>query len=503
MKNKFFYLLLFSIWAEPISAQSTYFSRYFTTDSCTGIGEGVIQLNSGNYLSCSGIYNVYENLFEKTLLVKSDINGKTLWKKMVSTDSIGLEAITMKQMNSNEFIIGGTAHVKSTNNFEFFNMTIDSDANVKWLKYYKGIEIYKNIVLRGLLITKKKEILSVGFADDSFYANYINSYVVKTDSNGNLIWAHFYGGPEFTDTRGSSIAETNYGYIIDGISNIKDKFQTYDGYIVGIDSSGNQLWQKLYGTYLNSEGYNSITRVEDGNYLLSGDRAGPYPSIPPRSAWLMEIDSIGDSLWQKLYGNDSLGEGECISTLMTDDSGFAIIGDDNYSRNNLRYGFIIKVDKNGDSLWKHDYHLSNDPYLDYFIGFQQTSDSGFIITGICNPGDTQSVWLLKLDKYGCDSIGCQSVTGIQPVSDPVRNSLLIFPNPFSGQTHINYSLQNNSENTYVKVFDLLGNLVYSKRISWVSGEIKFSNRELNGGIYICTLWENNKQILEKKMVMNK
>ena len=87
----------------------------------------------------------------------------------------------------------------------------------------------------------------------AFCLNYAGIFVVKTDTNGNLVFSNIYGGFDGSNEIGTSIEKTSDGYIIctDGFSLIK------------IDSIGNEQWVKNYWNNIDAVYGNSVKETSD------------------------------------------------------------------------------------------------------------------------------------------------------------------------------------------------------------------------------------------------
>lgn len=77
-----------------------------------------------------------------------------------------------------------------------------------------------------------------------------------------------------------------------------------------------------------------------------------------------------------------------------------------------------------------------------------------------------------------------------------------YPNPFTNVTNINYNTLK-AENVTMKVYNMLGGLVYSKQQQSVQGKniIEFDGSKLSAGMYIYTV-SNGAETITRKMTIN-
>ena len=154
------------------------------------------------------------------------------------------------------------------------------------------------------------------------------------------------------------------------------------------------LWTKTYG-YVTDDFCLSGRQTFDDGYIMTGE-----VSI---SGWwygyLLKTDAFGDSLWMKLY---DFGSGHDV--LQTADSGYVaalLFGGLDYD---IR---IMRTDKYGDTLWTKDY-VSSD--ADWVHKMEATTDGGYIIVGEKSAQDID-VYLMKTDSLG-DTLWTETYGGV-------------------------------------------------------------------------------------------
>ncbi len=224
--------------------------------------------------------------------------------------------------------------------------------------------------------------------------NYPNAYLIKTDSLGDTLWTGNYNGSSNVDVCYSVQQTSDNGYILVGYS-FGYLYGYDDVFLVKTDSLGNALWQKGYGDSTNDEG-KSVQQTADGGYIITGRCDGPVWT-PGGNVYLIKADSIGDTLWTKVYGGDSTDYGNSVR--QTSDGGYIITGYTKSFGAGEANVWLLKTDSLGDTLWTKVYGGDS---TDYGNSVRQTSDGGYIIVGNTKSfgAGEQNVWLLKTDSIG-------------------------------------------------------------------------------------------------------
>jgi hypothetical protein len=232
---------------------------------------------------------------------------------------------------------------------------------------------------RAVEITPDSGYLVVG--DDQ------NSILVfKTDKEGNVLWEKFYGNPTF---KGYHVKRCDSGYIIvgSGGDNIL--------YILKINEDGDVEWQK---TYYGKIGF-CIDRTFDNGFIIGGSKNW--------NIYLMKINNVGDSVWSYEDSTSGIVNYRVKSVESIGDSGYIVAG---FGSGACMYAhsYVIRMDLEGNIIWRHDYGWSNSPYpgrLDVYIASaHKTLDEKYIEGGVSEPSDlpgySPCIWIIKANSNG-------------------------------------------------------------------------------------------------------
>ena len=223
--------------------------------------------------------------------------------------------------------------------------------------------------------------------------NHYDMYLLKINSNGNIIWTKTYGGEG--STHGSFAQQTSDGgYIACGYnqSGIANKI-----YTINTDSSGNLLWSKKIGGHqFSSYKAKQVKQTNDGGFIICGYSA---PEIAYYgAAFLIKTNSIGDTLWTKAYRGNRGSYGYCVE--QTTDGGYILAGRITDSLNTeITDVLLVKTNSDGDTLWTKTFGGAN---YDVAYAIKQTSDGGYAIAGKTDSFGSgfDDVFITKTDVHG-------------------------------------------------------------------------------------------------------
>jgi hypothetical protein len=373
---------------NPMSATS--FAKTYGGTS----GEGslsVQQTSDGGYIVV-GTTSSFGAGEGDIFLIKTDADGNIIWAKTYGgTDDDW--ASSVQQTSDGGYIVAGWTYSFGAGLNDIFLINTDANGNIIWAKTYGG--------------TNYDNAYSVQQTSDGGYilAGYTASFgaggdifLIKTDANGNIIWAKTYGGT-YGDWASSVQQTSDGGYIVAGTT-WSFGAGDYDIFLIKTDANGNLQWAKIYGGTYWDEAF-SVQQTFDGGYILAGYTlsfgAGYY------DAFLVKMDANGNVQWANTYGGT--GYEVASSVQQTFDSGYILAGYTLSSSTGYFDIFLIKTDANGNIIWAKTYGGTNGEGAS---SVQQTSDGGYIVAGGTDSfGAFGDIFLIKTDANG--SIGSCSI----------------------------------------------------------------------------------------------
>ncbi|MEO5675223.1 MAG: PKD domain-containing protein, partial [Chitinophagales bacterium] len=256
-------------------------------------------------------------------------------------------------------------------------------------------------------------------------------WVVKADENGLMQWNKSFGGAAFYNYMTCVMETHDQGFILGGYTPADSSFDKSednrggnDYWIIRIDSLGNKLWDKTYGTK-KDDFMSCVYATSDGGFLLGGttsaDSSGDKGSLGKGGAdyWIIKTDSNGVYQWDKDYGGTK--EDYISRVLQTKDGGYylaglsysGITGDKTENTKGGSDFWVIKIDGNGNYLWDKDYGTSSaEGGLSSYSFMDITLDDGIILAAITDAGINgdktvpnwgnvyADYWAVRLDSNG-------------------------------------------------------------------------------------------------------
>ena len=163
-----------------------------------------------------------------------------------------------------------------------------------------------------------------------------------------------FGGGGYDEAR-AIIADTrNGGYLLVGHSTSYSTGNT-DLRLVYMDSRGDVIWEKLYGDEGTEKAYDGV-QTADGSFVLVGESDSYGAGEGINDLWAIKVDTNGKLVWSQTYGStNSIDGGKSI--LATEDGGFLLAGKTFTIRPQAvpSQALLVKIDGQGKELWKKEY----------------------------------------------------------------------------------------------------------------------------------------------------
>lgn len=448
------------------------------------IGHCVEQTSDGGYI-ITGYTRSYGAMSGRNvLLIKTDNNGVAEWINGYGGNDDD-EGYSVKQTTDGGYIVAGHTKSFGAGLKDVYLIKTDSLGTQQWSKTFGGAQDDEGYSIK---LTSDGGYI-VGGVTSSSGAGSRDLLMIKTDSDGNLVWQKTHGGMS-SDGAWYIQTTSDGGYILAGWTFSYGPGFVGNAWLVKTDSLGNQQWNKFFGGSDVDRGY-CVQQTTDGGYVLTGYTASSGAGLD--DMLLVKTDSLGNQQWLKTFGGTGRDYGQSVQQTL--DGGYIVVG---YT---LSYGaggddlWLVKADLNGNQEWYITYGGSSSD-VGYCIS--KTTDGGYIITGhtLSFGAGVHDVWLIKTAPL---------ITSLNE-SDLAVNKFYLYqnyPNPFNPSTKINYSIDQDSF-VQLKVYDLMGRQVQVLVDEFKSAgfyTVAFNGENLAAGIYFYQLSAENFTTTKKLILL--
>ncbi len=319
--------------------------QYFRTLGSSGndAPQRLIQSSDGGFIIAGRYDDGGGNNYDFSLL-KTDMFGNLIWHTMWDNNNAYDIANDVIQANANFIVAGGT------NNFPYngWNGVLSKYGNNGAHIWTKAIGGSGTDRLESVsLVVGGNNIIAAGFTS-SFGAGQNDILLVNMDVFGNINWIKTYGtSANEGGFEKVSVYALPSGYLIASSSN--NTTLTNGGediLLIKTDLNGNVLWAKLYGGIGNEYAKkvypafnNGIILVGTTNSYTNGDN----------DATILRLDNNGNIIWAKSYGRPGCDMGEDVISF-SNGYGLVITYNSNLTPCGLNNEFdpmIVKMDTSG------------------------------------------------------------------------------------------------------------------------------------------------------------
>ncbi len=291
---------------------------------------------------------------------------------------------------------------------------------------------------------------------------------IKLAADGQEEWARWYDEPRMYDSWAHGAAQTrDGGFVLCGIAN--DYVANYMR-LARLRPNGDSAWTRTYHGPV-APMLKAVTETQDSGFLAAGSEIDTLQSLD--ALYLLRTDSVGALLWTRQIAVPGAAT-RATAMQPTSDSGYIIAGTIDWG--DSARAWLVKLDSNADTVWTS---VLPGTGMEQAASVRQTADGGYVVAGTSDSAGG-SVLLVKTD-----SLGFILMTGLTGHSFNVhRSSFTVSPNPCHSSTTISYSSSLLSPPSSLSLYDVTGKLVLSE-LRVTSCELRVTG--LAAGVYLVKL----------------
>lgn len=507
----FFFLFIFNILCIKLHAQN--WPKIFTLNKITQSRDLIQDYDDGSlilgYESSNSSFSGYG------FLIKTDINGETLWMKFFGTDDYYVGFNDVKKTSDNGYLLSGWTDKRLADDWDPLFIKLNTCGEIEWCTILNselgegwdyGVDAVE--LADGSIIGQLK-----------YYGNQIQTIrisLIKMDNYGTPLWIEHLAQNDSTIYN-----ESGYELLLTADSNLLITANLVNNPLfIKTDLLANELWIHKWIDEGGSHGI-SLNSMEDkyGNFYSTGNLNNT--NHPRPGPVIYKTDKDGNQLYAKFILGDTVMRGGTGPFKIFNDSLLIIGGGWSNVNHPAEEGYIsvFVADTLGNLI-----NMRN--LISYYNGpngLEITNDNKVVSSGTFYEGGKVKTFLWKLNmKLEDDSINNNTIVydslcnhniltdtldiscdvfvniGELPTQEEYLNPVKVWPNPATDK--ISIKIENNKKGL-IKIYSNLGQEKYKKNIS-EANIIDINISDWNKGIYIIRFMDNSKYIYTKKLVIN-
>lgn len=328
----FFLLILFGACRkdEKIETGALPFMHFYGSASDETARDTRI-LPNGDIITCG--YGIGQNGSSDLFLICTDAEGNEKWRRFYGSGGDEL-CWSFDICPDGGYVMAGQSNSYGSGGYDFYIVKTDLLGTQEWFKVYGGNSDEFATDIRafsgGFLLCGSQP----GMHDE-------NALVIRLDADGDSLWSFNWGG-NGNDGAMASCAGADGSHIVIGYTNSTVSGGT-DGFLLSVDDNGQELFHHYYGTPEYDEPHAVIPAVDGNGWVICG-HYGADMNISSHNVFLTAIAADGAPRWRHTYGGVEHDGGENIA-VRGDHYGIV-------ARSNSRAGsgedlYLVETDRNG------------------------------------------------------------------------------------------------------------------------------------------------------------
>lgn len=408
------------------------------------------------------------------LLIKINKNGNIQWAKQYGNMKHIAKGVSSIATLNGYFVSGSIKDTVSQNNFVFILKT-NFSGTLLWYKLYSISNKQEDI--NCFIKTYDGGLLLAG-SDWQNAANG-NTFLLKTDSLGNLSWANIYGLPHGSEPL-SAIETIDHSIVITGRVP-RNGGSDWDTHLMKFSETGIYKWGKRIGGIKPDEGYSVHQTTDNGFIICDEPEDSTSVSSTTSQTGLIKTDSTGVVQWAKIIRHTSKGTFP-FGSVQNKDKSLTIAGMDG------SYGDTARITlTRTDSLYSSVCQETTITLPSSSLSVTNTAVGSVItLNGELTFSVSDSTLQIPYSNL-CSDVSIKEYKA--------NDQILLYPNPASNQLYIE---TNTVDKLNVDLYDVNGRHMFSKN---VSDKSNIDVTSLNEGIYTLTIKTADWLITKKLVIM--
>lgn len=324
-------------------------------------------------------------------------NSQITWEKLFSRKSTDAFR-NAKEVPTGGYVLAGYTSDSTASDSDAYVVRLNTNGDTLWT-FRQNIGLSKKDLFYKVIVASDGGFVMCGYTN-SITGISDDILIVKINSSGQLLWTKTWGGTG--KDRAQDIIELSDGsFAITGYTTSPPALY-YDAFLYKVDSNGDSLWFKRYGTAVYDDA-NSVRALANGGFLIGGQSANGVTGFDQS---LIRTDDSGNVLWSTKIGTPGTDN---IEHIAVGSDGYFLAGGTNGAGIGGDDGYLVKTDTSGARLWSKTFGGSQP---DDFHRVELTSDGGLILSGTSSSFSPllPNMWLVHTNITG-DSLWSNTYGG--------------------------------------------------------------------------------------------
>lgn len=278
----------------PLTAEEIFFMRTDATGtilwnkSYGGAGNefvpDFIQTSDGGFI-LAGQTSTYGSETTDMYVIKTNSTGDTLWTTTLGGGHIEYGNL-VAEVPGGGYLVAGQIKTGFQAPTEIWLVRLDAQGQLMWSSSFGNSD---NTYPADLVVLPDGGCV-IGGSGSNPANNSSDFFLARRDAQGQDVWSYNYGGPGIHDCL-SMVRCSDGGYVMCGVTD-NNTNSNWDGMLMKTDSAGQMLWGHKYGGGM-YDYFDGLSETSDNGFILSGAKSG---SNAMRALYIVKTDASGNSL---------------------------------------------------------------------------------------------------------------------------------------------------------------------------------------------------------------
>ncbi len=389
---------------------------YGSTFADDGFSITIKQTNDSGFVISGSTNGFGAGSYDDSYIIKINNTGIIQWEKRIPGSSWDrFRGFT--ELANGDILLTGSAATYSAGNMDAHVVKISSNGVLMWIKNLGTA--YREHSQSIIELSGGNHILSgnTNITNNSS-TNRANPFLIKTSNNGTVIWGKEYNLTTFFTDINETILLNDGNLLNVGETRASDA-GNHDIFLLKTDTNGTVIWSKKYGGTGNDIGVN-IREKTNGELVISAF-TNSYGNA--NQLLLINTDNLGNVIWSKTYGGSSNDEldwwGKPMELLTTNE--IIIAG------GTLSFGagnedvYVVKTNECGESY-------CNEQTVTLTTSSLSPTDSSFNVLTTSGGALSNTNSIVNTISFAENVLCDSNLVSVNILSD-LNTSLNVYPNP--------------------------------------------------------------------------